>query len=85
MMKKIIRAEDRAEDAVTFQPETSKPVYEEMALPVFSEEEQKEIVERCVTIITKASKTNSVAAHCEILFDTAKLLEVLSKHGKLSA
>lgn len=74
-----------AEEAVTFQPETSKPVYVEMNLPIFSEEEKKEIVERCVTIITKASKANSVAAHCEILFDTAKLLEVLSKQGKLSA
>lgn len=78
-MKKTIGAEE----AVTFQPETSGP--DTLVLPVFSEEEQKEIVERCVTIITKASKANSVAAHCEILFDTAKLLEVLSKQGKLSA
>lgn len=77
-MKKTIGAEE----AVTFQPETSGPEY--LVLPVFSEEEQKEIVERCVTIITKASKANSVAAHCEILFDTAKLLEVLSKQGKFS-
>lgn len=66
--------------ALTYEPETDEPDY--VALPVFSEEEKKEIVERCVTIICKVNKANSVKGHCEILFDTSRLLELLSKWGK---